>query len=131
MQCFHKACILVNCMSVLFSAVIHMESHPGIPNLAVIATRAGKLSLVSLPVAGTAQPAKDLGTWLDLSSRVDSTNAEGGFLSFAFHPNFNQNGRFFVSYTCDARKVPDCQVSQTPMCLVLRYSYDSPMECRP
>jgi cysteine-rich repeat protein len=38
--------------------------------------------------------------FLDISEQVDDTQ-EGGFLSFAFHPAYSTNGRFFVSYTTD------------------------------
>ena len=70
------------------------------------------MSLIAIPRVGSGKPAKEVGTWLDLTPRVDSSNPETGLLSFAFHPNFVNNGRFFVSYICDARKVPDCKVSE-------------------
>jgi glucose/arabinose dehydrogenase len=37
--------------------------------------------------------------FLDLSDRVGGEHAEQGLLGLAFHPNFEQNGFFFVSYT--------------------------------
>ena len=37
--------------------------------------------------------------FLDLSSRVDSSSTEKGLLGLAFHPNFAQNGLFYVNYT--------------------------------
>jgi len=36
--------------------------------------------------------------FLDIRSKV-STSGEGGFLSMAFHPDYAENGFFFVSYT--------------------------------
>lgn len=36
-------------------------------------------------------------TWLDLTSKV-ANQQQGGLLSAAFHPRFEQNGRVFVSY---------------------------------
>ena len=36
--------------------------------------------------------------FLDLTSAV-STDSERGLLGVAFHPNYTQNGRFFVNYT--------------------------------
>ena len=89
---------------------IYFQQHPGGGNTAVVATQRGRMSLVALPLVGTGNPVKVLGTWLDLTPRVDSRYEERGLLSFAFHPNFVSNGRFFVSYICDAKKVPDCQV---------------------
>jgi len=38
-------------------------------------------------------------TFLNITSRVRSTENERGLLGLAFHPNFAQNGRFFVYYT--------------------------------
>lgn len=43
-------------------------------------------------------------TALDLSDRVASTD-EGGLLSLAFHPEFEQNGRIFVFYTHQGEKL--------------------------
>jgi glucose/arabinose dehydrogenase len=46
---------------------------------------------------------KKLGTFLDLSSKVNdhtkSDNFERGLLGLAFHPNYASNGRFYVDYT--------------------------------
>ena len=37
--------------------------------------------------------------FLDISERVESDFSERGLLSVAFHPNYAENGRFFVNYT--------------------------------
>jgi len=37
--------------------------------------------------------------FLDISERVGSTGNEQGLLGLAFHPQYAQNGRFFVNYT--------------------------------
>lgn len=37
--------------------------------------------------------------FLDISDRVDSSASEKGLLGLAFHPNFAENGLFFVNYT--------------------------------
>lgn len=37
--------------------------------------------------------------FLDISDRVNSNGNEQGLLGLAFHPQFAQNGRFFVNYT--------------------------------
>ncbi len=37
--------------------------------------------------------------FLDISNRVGSSGNEQGLLGLAFHPNYSQNGRFFVNYT--------------------------------
>ena len=37
--------------------------------------------------------------FLDITDRVGSGGNEQGFLGFAFHPQYAQNGRFFVNYT--------------------------------
>ena len=46
---------------------------------------------------------KRLGTFLDLTSRVNDPRASGnderGLLGLAFHPGYAQNGRFYVNYT--------------------------------
>lgn len=37
--------------------------------------------------------------FLDLTSKVDSSSGEKGLLGLAFHPNYKENGYFFVNYT--------------------------------
>jgi glucose/arabinose dehydrogenase len=37
--------------------------------------------------------------FLDISERVGSNGNEQGLLGFAFHPQYQENGRFFVNYT--------------------------------
>jgi glucose/arabinose dehydrogenase len=37
--------------------------------------------------------------FLDISDRVGSSGNEQGLLGLAFHPQYSQNGRFFVNYT--------------------------------
>jgi len=37
--------------------------------------------------------------FLDITDRVNDDSNEMGFLGFAFHPNFSQNGYFYVNYT--------------------------------
>jgi hypothetical protein len=39
--------------------------------------------------------------FLDISSQVESGGNEQGLLGLAFHPNFDQNGFFFINYTHD------------------------------
>lgn len=40
--------------------------------------------------------------FLDIDGRVDSASGEQGLLGLAFHPNYAQNGFFYVNYTSDA-----------------------------
>ena len=37
--------------------------------------------------------------FLDISNRVNDNSNEKGLLGFAFHPDFKENGQFFVNYT--------------------------------
>lgn len=37
--------------------------------------------------------------FLDLTDRIDSSGNEQGLLGLAFHPQYSENGRFFVNYT--------------------------------
>ncbi len=42
------------------------------------------------------------GPFLDINDRVDSASGEQGLLGLAFHPEYAQNGFFYVNYTSDA-----------------------------
>ncbi len=75
-----------------------MRQIPGDPSRFFVAQRAG--TLVSFPVASPPTgPATVVLTLKDPPTFVPSTTGEGGFLGFAFHPKFAQNGRVFLSYT--------------------------------
>jgi len=45
------------------------------------------------------QPNGTIGTYLDISSKVNSSGTEQGMLGIAFHPSFTSNRYVFVSYT--------------------------------
>jgi len=60
------------------------------------ATRNGRF--VSFP-ASAAGPTTELTTLAGLSGLPIEIGGEGGFLGFAFHPQFQQNGRIYVSWT--------------------------------
>lgn len=42
---------------------------------------------------------RKLGTFLDLRPQVSTNGSERGLLGLAFHPGYQQNGRFYVDYT--------------------------------
>ncbi|HWN44136.1 MAG TPA: PQQ-dependent sugar dehydrogenase, partial [Thermoanaerobaculia bacterium] len=68
------------------TSVVHAED-----NRLFLTLRDGRIVIYS---GGAVLPAP----FLDIRSLVD-TAGEGGLLSAAFHPNFAQNGFFFVNYT--------------------------------
>ena len=45
-------------------------------------------------------------TFLDISARVSDGGNEQGLLGLAFHPQFENNGEFFVFYTVDTPAIP-------------------------
>jgi len=61
----------------------------------------GRIFLLEKP--GTIRIIKDSkvlkNPFLDIVSRVRSRESERGLLGIAFHPNYKQNGRFFINYT--------------------------------
>jgi glucose/arabinose dehydrogenase len=58
-----------------------------------VAQRQGRIRLVE--PNGTLQNA----SFLNITDRVDSSDSEEGLLGFAFHPNYKDNGYFYVNYT--------------------------------
>ncbi len=55
----------------------------------------GRIKIIS----GTSRPAH---VFLDIRGRVRSRGNEEGLLSMAFHPDYRQNGFFFVNYTASS-----------------------------
>ena len=50
--------------------------------------------------------------FLDITDRVAQNNDERGFLGLAFHPDYQQNGRFFVFYTEEAGSPGDQTIAE-------------------
>lgn len=69
---------------------VHVDAPAGDSRLFVV-EKAGRILVVE---AGSVLPMP----FLDLRGSV-STSGEQGLLSIAFHPNYAENGRFFVDYT--------------------------------
>lgn len=71
--------------------------------------------------------------FLDITDRVGSSGNEQGLLGLAFHPQYQENGRFFVNYT-DTRGdtvISRFQVSEDPTVVdpnseVVLFGYDQP-----
>lgn len=71
-----------------------------------VATQHGVIHVLPKGAAGSATPVRTK-VFLDLAPRVtysDKTNEEG-FLGLAFHPNYKENGEFFVFYTVRGAKL--------------------------
>ena len=56
--------------------------------------------------------AKVAETFLDIRERVSCCGPEDGFLSLAFHPDYKNNGYFYVSYTDKSGEVADVIISR-------------------
>ena len=90
------------------NAYLNMIPHPDGSNRVFLASQDGVIYLATLPSQGSGNISVNMETpFLDISSRVISTS-EYGLLGVAFHPNFKENGRFFVSYNCDKSTWADC-----------------------
>ncbi|KAJ7526755.1 hypothetical protein O6H91_16G021800 [Diphasiastrum complanatum] len=88
---------------------IGMVPHPDLSNRIFLANQGGQVWLATVPKNGSLGPLafNQSVPYLDISNVVVSDN-ELGLLGLAFHPNFLQNGRFFVSYNCDSQKSANC-----------------------
>ncbi|CAN5323784.1 hypothetical protein BH09MYX1_BH09MYX1_23710 [soil metagenome] len=79
--------------NVSLSTPMHIAQIPGDSTRMFAVLRNG--SVVSFP---TTNPPNTPTTVLTIPKTVN-TNGEGGFLGFAFHPKFAQNGQVYLSYT--------------------------------
>lgn len=75
--------------SLTFSAPIDVASPPGVTNRLFVVERGAGIQLVNLDTMTRS-------TFLTLTAY---TNSECGLLSLAFHPNYNQNGYFYLFYS--------------------------------
>jgi len=77
-----------------FTAPVALATPPGETNRIFVVEKVGTITIVSNIASAT--PA--ISTFLDIRTRV-LNDGEQGLLGLAFHPNFAQNGYFFVFYT--------------------------------
>jgi glucose/arabinose dehydrogenase len=81
-----------------FAGPIDMASPPGITNRLFVVERGVGIQIVDLDTM-TKSPFMDLAAYLTAQGRPLTVNSEAGLLSMAFHPNFNQNGYFYLFYS--------------------------------
>lgn len=119
--CFTGAPVLLNssetltppsgiCLEKLDNGMyLNMVGHPDGSNRVFLSSQQGTIWLATIPSGGTGETLvrNESSPYLDLTDRVYSVN-EFGLMGVAFHPNFEQNGRLFVSFNCDKAKWPEC-----------------------
>ncbi len=79
--------------SLTFSRPVALVSQPGELNRYFVVEQAGRIYVIT----NLASPTKTL--FMDISSRVDSSDNEEGLLGMAFHPDWENNGYFYLFYT--------------------------------
>ncbi|XP_071703980.1 HIPL1 protein-like [Rutidosis leptorrhynchoides] len=91
------------------SSYVYMVPHPDGSNRVFVCTQQGKIWLAVVPEVGSSQSLMiESDPFLDLSDQVQFAT-EMGLMSMAFHPNFTNNGRFFVAFNCDKFQQPGCE----------------------
>ncbi|KAF9604274.1 hypothetical protein IFM89_004980 [Coptis chinensis] len=88
---------------------IHMVPHPDGTDRIFVANQQGKIWLATVPKeeTGGTMPLKESTPFLDVTDKVHYDTAYG-LVAIAFHPDFEHNGRFFVSFYCDAVQWKAC-----------------------
>ncbi|KAJ4828406.1 hypothetical protein Tsubulata_027359 [Turnera subulata] len=88
---------------------LNMVAHPDGSDRIFLSDQGGKIWLATVPAEGSGE-VLGLDTsnpFLDISDEVYS-DTQLGLMGIAFHPHFQQNGRFFASFNCDKVKWPQC-----------------------
>jgi len=75
-----------------FGRITDIAAAPGDTERLFSADKTGRIKMVELATGD------NMGTFLSITSLVDD-DAEGGLLGLAFHPEYADNGKFYVSYT--------------------------------
>lgn len=86
-----------------FQSPVHVDNAPGAPDLLFVVEQEGRVRVLDDGV-------EQAESFLDIAGRVAS-GGEEGLLSVAFHPNYDENRRFFVFYT-NRNDGHDIQVDQ-------------------
>lgn len=90
-------------------AYVSLVSHPDGSNRAFVSNQQGKIWLATVPDEGSngVLEINESEPFLDITDQV-LFDTEFGLMSMSFHPNFVNNGRFFLSFNCDKIKHPGC-----------------------
>lgn len=80
-----------------FSSPVALVTPPGETRRLFVVEQPGIISLIPDVTAETLERK----IFLDYRRLVDSSSNEEGLLGLAFHPNFAENGRFFIFYTTE------------------------------
>ncbi|CAA0826794.1 HIPL1 protein [Striga hermonthica] len=88
---------------------LNMVGHADGSNRAFFSNQQGKIWLATIPEPGSGGVLgiDESNPFLDLSDEVHF-DTQFGMMGIALHPQFVQNGRFFVSFNCDKAKWPGC-----------------------
>lgn len=81
-----------------FNTPIDIASMPGVTNRLFVLERGGTIQLVNMDTMAKS-PFMNLSTFLTAQTRPLTTSSECGLLSMAVHPQFNQNGFFYLFYS--------------------------------
>lgn len=94
---------------------LNMAAHPDGSNRVFLSNQEGKIWLATVPEVGSGGTLEldESNPFLDITDEVHF-DSEFGLMGIAFHPDFAQNGRFFVSFNCD--KVTSAQCSGRCSC---------------
>ncbi|KAF6175730.1 hypothetical protein GIB67_022732 [Kingdonia uniflora] len=102
---------------------LNMVAHPDGSNRVFLSNQQGKIWLATVPEDGSGKTLDldESAPFLDITDEV-YFDTDFGLMGMAFHPDFAQNGRLFVSFNCDKVNSPNC---------VGRCSCNSNVNCDP
>ncbi|XP_051187666.1 HIPL1 protein isoform X2 [Lolium perenne] len=88
---------------------LNMVAHPDGSSKAFFSRQDGKIWLATVPEQGMQDGLQidEMSPFLDLATE-GHLSSDLGLVGVAFHPDFTNNGRFFVSYICDEIQSPNC-----------------------
>ena len=84
-----------------FTAPVALATPPGETNRLFIVEQSGRISVITNITAATPTYL----TFLDIQSRVGYDGGEQGLLGLAFHPDYKNNGYFFVFYVTSGTRM--------------------------
>ena len=96
-----------------FSNPIDVASPPGVKDRLFVIERRTGIQLVNLN-GMTKTPFITLNTYLSSEGRPLRVDGDNGILSLTFHPNYNENGYFFVFYSYEVGRTIFQRVAERP-----------------
>lgn len=107
--------------SLSFDQPLYLTHDGTNPDKVYVVEKTGKIKVIDKD-----SPSDSVDVFVDLSDRISLDGNEKGLLGLAFHPNYSENGFYFVYYTNQSGSVISRLIEGTPAAETILLTYEQP-----